>query len=150
MYSNCMGIEKNYKKTQLACYLGFVTQAISANFVPLLFITFHNTYNISFGMLALVSTCFFATQLAVDFLCAGVVDKLGYRSCVIAAELTSGIGLAGLAVLPDLVSAPFYGILICVIIYAIGSGLTEVLVSPIVGACPFKNKDTMIILPPAR
>ena len=79
-----MELNKNYKKTQVACYLGFVTQAICANFVPLLFITFHNDYGISFGMLALVSTVFFVTQLVVDFLCAGIVDKLGYRACVIA------------------------------------------------------------------
>ena len=135
-----------YKKTLLACYLGFVTQAICANFVPLLFITFHNDYGISFGMLALVSTVFFVTQLVVDFLCAGIVDKLGYRACVIAAEVTSGLGLAGLALLPDILSEPFYGILVCVIIYAIGSGLTEVLVSPIVEACPFDNKEAMMSL----
>ena len=97
-------------------------------------------------MLALVSTCFFVTQLIVDFLCAGIVDKLGYRACIITAEITSGLGLAGLAVLPDLLPVPFYGILVCVIIYAIGSGLTEVLVSPIVEACPFENKDSMMSL----
>ena len=141
-----MEINKNYKKTQLACYVGFVTQAICAYFVPLLFVTFHNDYDISFGMLALISTCFFVTQLIVDFLCAGIVDKLGYRVCIIAAEITSGLGLAGLAVLPDLLPVPFYGILICVIIYAIGSGLTEVLGSPIIEACPFENKDAMMSL----
>ncbi len=141
-----MIIKKNYKKTQIACYLGFVTQAICANFVPLLYITFHNIYNISFSMLALVSTCFFVTQLVVDFLCAGIVDKLGYRTCVITAEVTSGLGLAGLAFIPDLLPLPFYGIIICVIIYAIGSGLTEVLVSPIIEACPFENKDKMMSL----
>lgn len=141
-----MEVKKNYKKTQLACYLGFVTQAICANFVPLLFITFHNTYSISFGKLAAISTVFFVTQLVVDFLCAGIVDKLGYRVCVIAAEITSGVGLAGLSVLPDLLPVPFWGILVCVFIYAIGSGLTEVLVSPIVEACPFENKDTMMSL----
>ena len=103
-----MGVKKNYKKTQLACYLGFVTQAICANFVPLLFITFHSDYDISFSMLALISTCFFVTQLIVDFLCAGIVDKLGYRVCIIAAEVTSGLGLAGLAFLPDLLQVPFY------------------------------------------
>ena len=141
-----MGEKKNYRKTQIACYLGFVTQAICANYAPLLYMTFHNAYHISFSMLALVSTCFFVTQLIVDFLCAGIVDKLGYRACIITAEITSGLGLAGLAVLPDLLPVPFYGILVCVIIYAIGSGLTEVLVSPIVEACPFENKDSMMSL----
>lgn len=141
-----MNTKRNYKKTQLACYLGFVTQAICANFVPLLFLTFHKAYNVSFGMLALISTCFFITQLVIDFICAGIVDKLGYRACVIAAEITSGLGLAGLAFLPDLLPSAFAGIIVCVIIYAIGSGLTEVLVSPIIEACPFENKDAMMSL----
>lgn len=138
--------KKNYKKTQLACYLGFVTQAICANFVPLLYLTFHNTYDVSFGMLAMISTCFFVTQLIVDFVCAGIVDKLGYRVCIVAAEVTSGLGLAGLAFIPDILPSSYAGIIVCVIIYAIGSGLTEVLASPIIEACPFENKETMMSL----
>ena len=82
----------------------------------------------------------------MDFLCVGIVDKLGYRVCIVAAEITSGLGLAGLAILPDLIPVPFYGILACVIIYAIGSGLAEVLVSPIIEACPFENKESMMSL----
>lgn len=127
-----MELTKNYKKTQLACYLGFVTQAICANFVPLLFLVFHKQFSISFGSLALISTTFFFTQLIVDFICAKVVDRIGYRPCVVAAEVTSGLGLAALAILPDIMPSAFVGIIICVIIYAIGSGLTEVLVSPII------------------
>ena len=94
--------QDQYRRTQLACYLGFVTQAITANFAPLLFLTFHQSYHISFGQLALISTCFFFTQLVVDFICGTVVDRLGYRPCIIAAEVTSGLGLAGLASLPIL------------------------------------------------
>ncbi len=138
--------QHSYRRTQLACYLGFVTQAICANFVPLLFLTFHHAYQISFGQLALISTCFFLTQLVVDFICATVVDRLGYRPCIIAAEVTSGLGLAGLAFLPDLLPSPFAGILVCVMIYAVGSGLTEVLASPIIEACPFENKEGMMSL----
>ena len=141
-----MEAKKNYKRTQLACYLGFVTQAICANFVPLLFLTFHNTYGVSFRMLALISTCFFVTQLIVDFLCTGIVDRLGYRVCIITAEVTSGVGLAGLAFIPDLLPSAYAGIIVCVIIYAIGSGLTEVLASPIIEACPFENKESMMSL----
>lgn len=138
--------KKNYKKTLLACYLGFVTQAICANFVPLLFLTFYNIYGISFSRLALISICFFFTQLVVDFICAKVVDKIGYRPCIVAAEIASGVGLAGLAILPDLMPSPLLGILGCVIIYAVGSGLTEVLGSPIIEACPFENKEKMMSL----
>ena len=139
--------QKNYRKTLIACYLGFITQAISANFAPLLFLTFYRTYNISLSRLALISTCFFFTQLVIDFICAKFVDKVGYRRCVVLSEITSAAGLAGLAVLPDLLPSPFAGIIICTVIYAIGSGLIEVLVSPIVEACPFENKEgTMSLL----
>lgn len=142
-----MDTAKKYRKTLIACYLGFVTQAICANFVPLLFITFHRSYGISFSSLALISTVFFFTQLIVDLVCAKIVDYIGYRTCVVAAEVTSGLGLAGLAFLPEITGSPFVGIIISVIIYAIGSGLTEVLVSPIVEACPFENKEgTMSLL----
>lgn len=133
--------QKNYKQTLLACYLGFVIQAISANFLPLLYITFHKSYGIGFGKLALLSTEFFLTQLVVDFICAKIVDKIGYRPCIIVAQITSALGIAGLAFMPDMLPSPFVGIAICVFIYAIGSGLIEVLCSPIVEACPFENKE---------
>lgn len=139
-------MKAKYRKTLLACYIGFVTQAICANFVPLLFMVFHDKYKISYGNLALISTTFYFTQLIVDFICAKIVDKIGYRPCIIAAEVTSGLGLASLAILPDNMPSPFIGIIICVIIYAIGSGLTEVLASPIIEACPFENKESMMSL----
>ena len=111
-----MDTAKKYRKTLIACYLGFVTQAICANFVPLLFITFHRSYGISFSSLALISTVFFFTQLIVDLLCAKIVDYIGYRTCVVAAEVTSVLGLAGLAFLPEITGNPFVGIIISVII----------------------------------
>lgn len=141
-----MNTKKKYGKTLLACYLGFITQAISANFVPLLFLTFYRTYGISFGKLALISTCFYITQLGVDFFCAGFVDRVGYRVCAVLAEALSTVGLVGLAFMPGLLPSPFAGIIICTVVYAIGSGLIEVLCSPIVEACPFENKDGMMSL----
>ena len=136
----------NYRKTKTACYLGFVTQAIAANFAPLLFLKFHNDYNISLGNIALISTCFFFTQLLVDLFCAQFVDKIGYRICIVASEVCSAAGLIGLAFLPDILPNPFAGILCSVIVYAIGSGLIEVLGSPIVEACPFENKEATMSL----
>lgn len=141
-----MSAVKNYGKTKLACYLGFVTQAISANFAPLLFLTFHKSYGISFSELALISVVFYITQLIVDVVCAKIADKVGYRVCIIASEITSAIGLAGLSFVPDLFSNHLLGVLICVVIYAIGSGLIEVLCSPIIEACPFENKSKMMSL----
>ena len=89
-------MKKNYQKTLKACYLGFITQAIVANFAPLLFLKFHADYGISLGRIALISTTFYFTQLLVDLFCARFVDKIGYRRCVVASEVTSALGLAGL------------------------------------------------------
>lgn len=137
---------KNYKKTLIACYLGFITQAIAANFAPLLFLKFHKDYGIPLGKIALISTMFFLTQLIVDVLCAKYVDRIGYRKSVVASEVCFAAGLVGLAFLPEMFSDPFIGIIISVIVYAIGSGLLEVLGSPIVEACPFEYKEAAMSL----
>ena len=141
-----MNRNSKYRKTLTACYLGFITQAIAANFAPLLFLTFHRTFQISLGKIALISTVFFFTQLLVDLFCAKYVDRIGYRRSVVVSEILSASGLIGLALLPNLLPDPYAGILISVMIYAIGSGLIEVLVSPIVEACPFDNKDKVMSL----
>ena len=137
---------KNYKKTQIACYLGFITQAISANFTPLLFLTFKSTYGISLEKIALIPFVFYLTQLLVDFAATKFADKIGYRICVAASQVVSALGLVLMAFLPEIMPHPFTGILIAVVLYAIGSGLIEVLVSPIIEACPFENKDGMMSL----
>ena len=139
--------QKNYKKTLTACYLGFVTQAISANFTPLLFLTFRSTYGITLDKIAMIPLVFYLTQLIVDFAATKFADKIGYRTCVVASQVLSAAGLALMAILPEIVSIPYIGILISVVLYAVGSGLIEVLVSPIVEACPFENKEgTMSLL----
>ncbi len=138
--------QKNYKTTLIACYLGFVTQAISANFTPLLFVTFKNTYGIGFEKIALIPLVFYLTQLLIDLAATKFADKIGYRACVISSQVLSAAGLVLMAILPELFPVPFIGILIAVVLYAMGSGLIEVLVSPIVEACPFENKDGMMSL----
>ncbi len=141
-----MSSQKNYKKTLVACYLGFVTQAISANFAPLLFLTFKSTYGITLDKIAMIPLVFYLTQLLVDLAATKFADKLGYRTCVVASQVLSSAGLVLMAILPEVFPVPFIGILISVVLYAIGSGLIEVLVSPIVEACPFDNKDGMMSL----
>lgn len=138
--------QNKYKKTLLACYLGFVTQAISANFAPLLFLTFKGTYGISLEKIAMIPMVFYFAQLLVDLAATRFADAIGYRRCVVASQLLSAAGLGLMAVLPDLLPVPFAGILLSVVLYAVGSGLIEVLVSPIVEACPFENKDGMMSL----
>ncbi len=137
---------KNYRQTLVACYMGFITQAVAANFAPLLFLIFQQTYGISLAKIALISSVFFLTQLVTDLLSAGLVDRIGYRPCIVASEVLSALGLLGLAFLPDLFPDPFAGILVCVAVYAVGSGLIEVLCSPIVEACPFENKESVMSL----
>ena len=137
---------KKYNKTLLACYLGFITQAITANFTPLLFLMFNKSYEVSLGKIALIPAVFFLTQLVVDIICAQVVDKIGYRKCIITSCLCSAAGLILLAFLPELFPDPFVGIIISVVVYAIGSGLVEVLGSPIVEACPFDHKEAVMSL----
>lgn len=134
----------NYRKTLIACYLGFITQAIVANFTPLLFLFFHKEFGIPLGQVALISTVFFFTQLLVDLFCATFVDRIGYRRCVVASEILSAAGLAGLALSTKILPDPYIGIMVSVVIYACGSGLIEVLVSPIVEACPFDNKENVM------
>ncbi|MBQ8474291.1 MAG: MFS transporter [Clostridia bacterium] len=138
--------QKNYKKTLIACYLGFVTQAISANFTPLLFLTFKGTYGISLEKIAMIPMVFYLTQLLVDLAATKLADKIGYRVCVVVSQVVSSAGLVLMAILPDILPVPFVGVMIAVVLYAIGSGLIEVLVSPIVEACPFENKDGMMSL----
>lgn len=138
--------QKNYKKTLLACYLGFATQAISANFAPLLFLTFKNTYGITLEKIAMIPMVFYLAQLLIDFAATQFADKIGYRTCVVISQVLSAVGLISLTCLPEMISSPFVGILISIVLYAIGSGLIEVLVSPIVEACPFDNKEGMMSL----
>lgn len=137
---------KNYKKTLAACYLGFITQAIAANFAPLLFLTFKDAYGIGLEKIAMIPFVFYLTQLLTDFAATKFVDKIGYRTCTVFSQALSAAGLVLMAVLPDVLSNPFAGILLSVVLYAVGSGLIEVLGSPIVEACPFENKGGMMSL----
>ena len=132
---------RKYQKTLAACYLGYITQAIAANFAPLLFLTFQTAYGIPLDNIALIPIVFYLTQLLVDLGAAKFADKIGYRVCMVASQAASATGLVLLAVLPEVLPSPFWGLLIAVVFYATGSGLVEVLVSPIAESCPFENKD---------
>ena len=137
---------KSYRHTLYASYLGYITQAIVNNFVPLLFTTFIASYGISLEKITLLVTINFGIQLVVDFLSARFVDKIGYKVSVVAAHVLAAAGLAGLGILPDLMPDPYVGMLISIFFYAIGGGLIEVLISPIVEACPFDQKSAAMSL----
>lgn len=134
-------MENQYNKTIVACFVGYVVQAVVNNFTPLLFLFFQKSYHIPLSQITLLVTFNFGIQLLIDFLSVGFIDKIGYRASMIIAHTLSAIGIILLTVLPEILPAPFMGILIAVMIYAIGGGLLEVLVSPVVEACPSDNKE---------
>lgn len=135
-----------YKHTLLACFLGYIVQAIINNFVPLLFLTFQSSYGIPLSQITFLVTFNFGLQLLVDLISPSFVDKIGYRASMIIAHVCAAAGLIGLAFLPEILPSPLAGLMLSVIIYAIGGGLLEVLVSPIVEACPTDNKESAMSL----
>ena len=134
-------MKNQYRRTIMACFVGYIVQAVVNNFVPLLFLTFQRTYDIPLSQITMLVTFNFGIQLLVDLLSVGFVDKIGYRASMVIAHILSAAGLILLTILPEALSSPFLGILIAVMIYAIGGGLLEVLVSPVVEACPSDNKE---------
>ncbi|MDD4683401.1 MAG: MFS transporter [Eubacteriales bacterium] len=135
-----------YKHTIYASFTGYIVQAIINNFIPLLFLTFRTSYGIPLSKITLLVTFNFGFQLLVDLLAAGFVDKIGYRVSIVAAHVFAAAGLISLTFLPQMFADPFYGLLLSVLIYAVGGGLLEVLVSPIVEACPTDNKESVMSL----
>ena len=134
-------MSKQYKLTIRACFTGYIVQAIINNFAPLLFLTFHRQYGIPLSQITILISVNFALQLLIDFLSAFFVDKIGYRVAMLLAHGFTVVGFGLLAFLPEAMSNPFVGLLIAVCFYAVGGGLLEVVVSPIVEACPSDHKE---------
>lgn len=134
-------MKNQYNKTITACFTGYIVQAIVNNFTPLLFLFFQRSYHIPLSQITLLVTFNFGIQLLIDLLSVSFVDKIGYRASMVLAHVLSAAGLIFLTVLPEILPVPFAGILISVMVYAIGGGLLEVLVSPVVEACPSDNKE---------
>lgn len=138
-------IRQNYNATIYACYLGYITQAVVNNFAPLLFLIFARDFGLSLAQITFITSVNFAVQLLVDLLSVRVVDKVGYRPCIIIAHILAAAGILGLSVLPFVLPA-YTGLMICVVLYAIGGGLIEVMISPIVEACPTERKEAAMSL----
>ena len=136
----------NYNHTIYASYLGYISQAVVNNFAPLLFLTFQTQLGLSLKSVTTITTVNFLVQLTVDLISAKYVDRIGYRPCLVAAHILSALGLVGLAVLPGICQNPYVGIMTGVVLYAIGGGLLEVLVSPVVEACPTEKKEAAMSL----
>lgn len=134
-------MRNNYRRTMTACLTGYVVQAVINNLAPLLFLTFQSTYNIPLSQITVLITVNFGVQLSVDLLSVFFVDRIGYRASMLTAHACAALGLIFMSFLPDTLGSPFAGLMVSVVLYALGGGLLEVLASPIVEACPTDNKE---------
>lgn len=132
----------NFQDTLRASYLGYITQAIINNFAPLLFLIFRDSFGIPLEQMTLLITTNFLTQLLVDMLAIKFVDRIGYKVSIVAAHVFAAVGIAGLGLFPMFTEHKFLALLLAVMIYAVGGGLIEVLISPIVEAAPTENKSS--------
>lgn len=139
-------MRKNYSLTLYACYIGYISQAITINLLPLLFVVLQKEFDLSLTQIGFMVTYNFAVQILVDLLGAKYAETIGYRVCVVAAQICCAVGLAGLGIFPDLFSSSYIGLLTAVTVYAIGAGLIEVLISPMVQALPLPRKDAVMSL----
>ncbi|WP_244833612.1 MFS transporter [Clostridium sp. BJN0001] len=141
-----MKIKNNYNYTVYACFIGYITQAIVNNFLPLLFVTLNKQYNIPLDKITFIIALNFSIQLIIDLFSAVFIDKIGYRASVIIAHIFSSLGLILLAILPNALENPYIGIVISASLYAVGGGIIEVMISPIVEACPTNDKSAKMSL----
>jgi fucose permease len=136
----------SYRHTLAASYLGYVSQAIVNNLAPLLFLTFQRQFDISLGRLALLISLNFTVQLLVDLASARFIDKIGYRIAAVGAHLLCGAGLLSMGFLPFILPDPYAGLVLATVINALGGGLIEVIISPIVEALPGERKAAAMSL----
>lgn len=134
---------RSYIKTVTACFIGFVSQAIAVNFAPLLFVTFHKTYGIPFEKITFLVIINFVIQLLTDIAASKYAKRIGYRTCLVLCHIMCGTGLCIMAFMPSLTD-PFTALVIAVGVYAVGAGLIEVLLNPVIEACPIKNKTRIM------
>lgn len=135
-----------YKHTLRACYLGYITQAIVNNLAPLLFVIFQTEYKLSFEMIGRLILLNFCVQIGADFLSMKYVDRIGYRKSAVIAHAFSAAGLIGLGILPKVLPDPYLGLCAAVVLYAMGGGIIEVIISPIVDSLPGEEKESAMSL----
>ena len=130
----------SYRSTKVACYLGYITQAISINLLPLLYVTFQKEFSVSLAQLGMLVTVLFVVQIIVDLLAARFGKNLSYRYGSVISFVLAALGLAMMCVLPSVMDDPYTAIFISSVVLSVGGGMTEVLISPIVDAIPEEGK----------
>ena len=149
MVKKCEGTnmkKMNFKHTLFACYIGYITQAIVVNFMPILFIVFNETYKVSLTNLGTLVLINFVTQITVDIIAARIIDRIGFRHAAVPAHILCAAGLVMLGILPSFMSNTYLALVISVIVYAVGGGLIEVVISPVVDGLPSKDNSAAMSL----
>ncbi len=132
---------KKYTSTKLACYIGYIVQAVVNNFLPILFIALQDVYGLGYERLARLIVFNFVTQMVTDFITPKIVSRLGYRKTAVLCQATAALGLLMLGILPRIMSDAYLAIILSIIVYAFGSGLMEVIMSPMIEMLPTSNKE---------
>ena len=132
---------KKYTSTKIACYTGYFVQAIINNLASLFYVIFQKEFGLSYSQISCLILINFVSQIIIDFASVKIIKKTGYRTATVFAHIFAASGLVLLGVLPRLFGNHFIGLVIPIIIYAIGSGLIEVLISPIIEGLPLQNKS---------
>ena len=138
--------KSRFKATMKACYLGYVTQAVVITLAPLLFIIFQDSFHISYEQLGRLVLFNFATQIFADWVAMHIVDRIGYRVSALIAHAFCALGLIALGILPFVLPNPYMGLIVAVMIYAMGGGFIEVIISPIVDTLPNEAKASAMSL----
>lgn len=135
-----------YKHTVAASFTAFVVQAVVNNFAPLLFLTFQAQYGIELSKITVLITANFFIQIFVDLTAVLFVDRIGYRASTVLAHAMCATGLIFMTILPEILPSAFAGLLISVFCYAVGAGLLDITINPIVNSCPSTNSNQLLCL----
>lgn len=136
----------NFKYTVLACYIAYLTQALVINFTPLLYVAFQTELGLSLSQISLLIAINFGTQMLTDISSSPIVERISHRTAVVTAHILCSAGMIGLYVFPTVMHNDFAAIILSTVICGMGGGLIEVMVSPIMEACPTKHKSAQMSL----
>ena len=132
--------KQNFKRTKLACYTAYFTMSSIFCVPPLLFMTFHSLYNISYTLLGTLVLTNFCTQMLVDLIFTLFSKKFNIQKVVRVMPCITSLGLFIYALVPNFFPQYAYiGLVVGTIIFSVSAGLSEVLLSPVIAAIPSDN-----------
>ncbi len=134
--------KNNYLRLKLACYTTSLSMSVVGNLSPVLFLTFHALYGISYSLLGLLVLINFVTQLGIDLLFSFFSHKFHIPSVLRVMPCLTVIGLLIYALSPVIFQGQVYvGLVTGTVIFSMASGLGEVLISPVIACIPAKDPE---------